>query len=159
MLQIDINKYFKNIIPKEDIDEYEHKINGFHCFFEYNDEISKKDYDGDITEKNENLFDLIVNDYVLKGKDCLAIFNVLFEISDMKVQYNKVEKDNGYISVNIEIDITSKFEGEEFVIIISNYYSGNSVFALKMNELRNDESDEETEEESEEETEEESEEE
>ena len=137
MLQIDTNKYFKNIISKDNVDKYDMINYDDDCvIFDYDNEISKRDYyDGDIKEENGNFFDLIVNDFVLKGKECLAIFNVLFEVGDMTVKYNEVEKKNGYLSVDIEIDIKSKFEGEEFVIMVSNYYSGDSVFALKMSKL------------------------
>ena len=140
MVSINFKDCFDNIIF-EDFQQYD-LIDGDDddvVIFNYDNEVSKTDNNKNIQKESRNLFDVIVNDYVLEDEKYLDYFNMIFKIGDMTVKWNELDegrKNQGRKNVEIEIDMKSKIDDtKKFIISIDVYYNYGDDFALKLGEL------------------------
>ena len=112
MVSINFKDCFDNIIFEE-FQQYD-LIDGDDddvVIFNYDNEVSKTDNNKNIQKESRNLFDVIVNDYVLEDEKYLDYFNMIFKIGDMTVKWNELDegrKNQGRKNVEIEIDMKSK---------------------------------------------------
>ena len=141
MVSISFKDCFDNIIF-EDFQQYDliDADDDDVVIFNYDNEVSKTDNNKNIQKESRNLFDVIVNDFVLYDDKYLDYFNMIFKIGDMTVRCNELTVDDiahqGMKYVDIEIDMKSKIDDtKKFIISIDYYYNDGDDFALKLGEL------------------------